>query len=289
MNTAVTDRCDDDPGGIPTGPERHRVWGDPTDTWVSARRIWNQQAYHVTNVTEGGGIPAHEPESWKPWNGRIYNTYRSQPRSYGVAPDLRVVAASGVVARRGLRLAERQHRHRASRSRTRATCASAPAWRVRFYGTWDDDEEALLDDERRSARGRAAAEPRAGQEHRALRALRAGRTTAASALPDEVRVVVDPVSDERPDGAERECREDNNELEVLVEPGNARADLRRQLGARHCGRARPPRSRRTVQQRGHRGRATASSCATTPATRARAAACCTSSASTGPLAPRRGR
>ena len=30
----------------------------------------------------------HEPESWKPWNGRLYNTYRSQPRNYDVAPDL---------------------------------------------------------------------------------------------------------------------------------------------------------------------------------------------------------
>jgi hypothetical protein len=27
------------------------------DTWVSAPRIWNQQAFHVTNVTEAGGIP----------------------------------------------------------------------------------------------------------------------------------------------------------------------------------------------------------------------------------------
>ncbi|MFO0659142.1 MAG: CARDB domain-containing protein [Polyangiaceae bacterium] len=59
------------------------VWGDATDTWVSARRIWNQHAYHVTNVTEGGSIPISEPASWS-----LYNTYRSNPRSYGVAPDL---------------------------------------------------------------------------------------------------------------------------------------------------------------------------------------------------------
>ena len=33
-----------------------------------------------------------EPESWKPYNGRLYNTYRSNPRSCGVAPDLVVQA-----------------------------------------------------------------------------------------------------------------------------------------------------------------------------------------------------
>ena len=68
------------------------VWGDSKDTWVSARRIWNQHAYHVTNVTENGAIPLFEPESWKPHNGRLYNTYRSNPRSSGVAPDLTVEA-----------------------------------------------------------------------------------------------------------------------------------------------------------------------------------------------------
>ena len=54
----------------------------------------------MTNVTEGGSIPLHEPESWKPYNGRIYNTYRSQPRNYGVAPDLARRRRRGLVARR---------------------------------------------------------------------------------------------------------------------------------------------------------------------------------------------
>jgi hypothetical protein len=41
-----------------------RIWGDATDSWVATRRIWNQHSYHVTNVTELGGIPAGEPANW---------------------------------------------------------------------------------------------------------------------------------------------------------------------------------------------------------------------------------
>ncbi|HEX5100552.1 MAG TPA: VCBS repeat-containing protein, partial [Polyangiaceae bacterium] len=32
------------------------VLGDPTDSWVAARRIWNEHSYHVTNVLESGAI-----------------------------------------------------------------------------------------------------------------------------------------------------------------------------------------------------------------------------------------
>ncbi len=71
-------------------PNGIAVWGDSSDSWVSARRIWNQHAYHVTNVTESGKIPLKEPEHWKSYNGRSYNTYRSNPRNYNVAPDLTV-------------------------------------------------------------------------------------------------------------------------------------------------------------------------------------------------------
>ena len=60
------------------------VWGDPNDRWVSARQIWNQHAYHVTNVYEDGQVPTRTP-GWQ-LNGRLYNTY-SHNRS-GAAPDL---------------------------------------------------------------------------------------------------------------------------------------------------------------------------------------------------------
>ncbi|MEO1482538.1 MAG: FG-GAP-like repeat-containing protein [Myxococcota bacterium] len=69
------------------------VWGDAGDFWVSARRTWNQHAYHVTNITENSQVPRFEPKGWRPaeeTNGRDYNTYRSNPRNFGVAPDLTV-------------------------------------------------------------------------------------------------------------------------------------------------------------------------------------------------------
>lgn len=47
------------------------VWGDARGRWVGARRVWNQHAYHITNVTEDGRIPPRPTPSW-----RDSNTYR---------------------------------------------------------------------------------------------------------------------------------------------------------------------------------------------------------------------
>ena len=41
-----------------------RAIRDVEDRWVSARRIWNQHTYHVTNVREDGRIPQYEPPNW---------------------------------------------------------------------------------------------------------------------------------------------------------------------------------------------------------------------------------
>ncbi len=62
------------------------VIGDAADTWVSARQIWNQHTYHVTNVNDDGRIPAFEVNSWE-----LHNTYRANvllDRSPLDAPDL---------------------------------------------------------------------------------------------------------------------------------------------------------------------------------------------------------
>jgi len=50
-----------------------QVFRDQHDRWIPARRIWNQQSYHVTNVTEDGRIPQFESPHWKG-----LNTFRTQ-------------------------------------------------------------------------------------------------------------------------------------------------------------------------------------------------------------------
>jgi hypothetical protein len=50
-----------------------QVIRDAKDRWVPARRIWNQHAYHVTNVNEDGTIPQFEAPNWQ-----TLNTFRIQ-------------------------------------------------------------------------------------------------------------------------------------------------------------------------------------------------------------------
>jgi len=69
-----------------------QVYGDAADRWVPTRQIWNQHAYHVTNVLADGTIPMLERPSWLE-----HNTYRTNLQEGGrvfVAPD---VSASRIV------------------------------------------------------------------------------------------------------------------------------------------------------------------------------------------------
>ncbi len=54
-------------------PPAVQVIRDADDRWIQARRIWNQNSYHVTNVREDGTIPQVEPKHWLG-----LNTYRTQ-------------------------------------------------------------------------------------------------------------------------------------------------------------------------------------------------------------------
>jgi hypothetical protein len=81
-----------------------RIFGDANGNWVRTRRIWNQHAYHVTNVNEDGTIPAVEPANiLQP----KLNNFRQnvQPLGEFSAPDLVVSigpicsGAYGLVAR----------------------------------------------------------------------------------------------------------------------------------------------------------------------------------------------
>jgi len=55
-----------------------QVIADVQDRWIQARRIWNQHAYHVTNVREDGTIPQFEPPSWE-----ALNTFRTNAQIEG--------------------------------------------------------------------------------------------------------------------------------------------------------------------------------------------------------------
>lgn len=62
-----------------------RVFGD--DQWVRTRPVWNQHAYHVTNVEEDGTIPIAETPNW---TVERLNNFRQnvQPQGEFAAPDL---------------------------------------------------------------------------------------------------------------------------------------------------------------------------------------------------------
>jgi FG-GAP-like repeat len=62
------------------------VYGDANGTWVRTRRVWNEHAYHITNVNEDGTIPKHELSNWTQPG---LNNFRQnkQPGSEFAAPD----------------------------------------------------------------------------------------------------------------------------------------------------------------------------------------------------------
>lgn len=228
-NTEPGDRCDED-GQNPIGPNGIRVWGDPQDTWVPARRIWNQQSYHVTNVTEAGTIPLHPPDSWDTLNGRTYNTYRSQPRTFGVAPDLTV---TGV----GIFSPDAQCGELSSTINityevtNQGDLRVGPGVQLSFFGIWADGEEALL-----TAGGSALTATLAdgidpGRSLIETVTFELANQTGRDALPEQVRVVVDSGGEAGSSfGAERECDEENNSRTAVIEAGEMLADLSILLG-----------------------------------------------------------
>jgi hypothetical protein len=71
---------DPDFGGI-------EIWEDAHNRWVRTRRIWNQHAYGVTNVTEDGQIPRVPTPNWQ---SSGLNNFRQNIHPSGLfdAPDL---------------------------------------------------------------------------------------------------------------------------------------------------------------------------------------------------------
>ena len=198
-----------------------QVWGDRNDAWVSARRIWNQHAYAVTQIYEDGGVPIEPQPHWQTTTqGLLYNTYRSNPRSEGVAPDLVI---------EDLRLSSPQMGCGAltttititGRVENRGDLRVGPGVVVVVQGTWEGGRQKVLRD--------GAGEPLAFTLTQSLEPLRGVRfeltydalADGESEAPESIQVEVDPdpallVTLGLDGQSERECREDNNVTEALV-------------------------------------------------------------------------
>ena len=210
-------------GGDPTIEDLYNngleVWGDASDLWVSARRIWNQHAYHVTNVTEGGRIPFFEPKGWLSSNGRFYNTYRSNPRSFGVAPDLIVDSVQVTAATGGCG----QVSDTASLSAKISNVGDlrvGPGVVVGFYGQWGSDPFVKLQDASGDLQSVLAntLEP---LDSVFVTVPYDSADNGEPQVPDRIRVIVDSMDQER------ECIENNNDRTVEVgNSGPPAAELR---------------------------------------------------------------
>jgi hypothetical protein len=94
-SNAYNSTCDDGPGGVGGALTKQagiRVFGAATGTWVRTRRVWNEHAYHITNVNEDGTIPTNELSNWKQPG---LNNFRQnkQPGSEFAAPNVIALAA----------------------------------------------------------------------------------------------------------------------------------------------------------------------------------------------------
>ncbi len=77
---------------VAVGDDGLQVYGSADDSWPAGRRIWNEYAYHLTNVNDDGTIPEVEEASWE-----SHNTFRSGDLTAGdalAAPDLSVTSTS---------------------------------------------------------------------------------------------------------------------------------------------------------------------------------------------------
>ncbi|SMF03440.1 RHS repeat-associated core domain-containing protein [Alteromonadaceae bacterium Bs31] len=63
-----------------------RVFESANDDWAPTRSIWNQHAYHITNINDDGTVPQFEQPSWLTHNTYRLNTFAD--RSALSQPDL---------------------------------------------------------------------------------------------------------------------------------------------------------------------------------------------------------
>ncbi len=202
------------------------VWGDAGDYWVSARRVWNQHAYNVTNITESGGVPLHAPEHWLQYAGREYNIFRSNPRTLGIAPDLLVEAVQvsspdavcGQLSNNLVIVAE---------IKNQGDLRVGPGVVIGFEGSWNAAmlTEPLYADMLMTPLTFVLSSPLEPGASIFISVAYDALDNSPMVLPDSIRVIADAGD------LENECDETNNELTVPVMAGNMEADLRVALGA----------------------------------------------------------
>lgn len=83
------------PAEFAAGTHGIYVFGDPADRWVRTRPIWNEYAYHVTNVDDRGGIPTSELDNWTQPG---LDDYRQNVQGAGVFNAPNLTATLDVVA-----------------------------------------------------------------------------------------------------------------------------------------------------------------------------------------------
>ena len=71
-----------------SGPIGLRVFEDAQDSWMPTRSIWNQYAYHISNIGDDTSIPGREDPSWLSHNSYRLNAFPD--RNPLLTPDLSV-------------------------------------------------------------------------------------------------------------------------------------------------------------------------------------------------------
>ena len=94
---------------------------------MRTRRVWNEHAYHVTNVNEDGTIPKHELPNWTQ-PGLDNFRQNKQPGSEFAAPDAIVSLAPdcGPTLRRSSRRSRTSARRRSPRASPSASTSGTP-------------------------------------------------------------------------------------------------------------------------------------------------------------------
>ena len=67
------------------------VIGDMNHSWQPGRKIWNQHAYHITNIDDDGGVPAAAGQNWKQFNN--FRSGHSGPNDGLAIPGVEVFGA----------------------------------------------------------------------------------------------------------------------------------------------------------------------------------------------------